>query len=70
MFCCFLTCTYNFPQDRITDHRIGFTRHNLPGFLAGDIDDIIIPKKNKSVVLKNAELKRAHFQLFGNAPFF
>ncbi len=33
--------TYNFPQDRVTDHRIGFTRHNLPGFMDGDIDDML-----------------------------
>jgi peptide chain release factor 1 len=33
--------TYNFPQDRITDHRIGKTMHNLPGVMDGDIDDLI-----------------------------
>ncbi len=41
--------TYNFPQDRLTDHRIGLTRHNLPGILDGDLDDII-------------QSLRAHFQ--------
>ncbi len=33
--------TYNFPQSRVTDHRIGFTTHNLEGVLDGDLDVII-----------------------------
>ena len=33
--------TYNFPQDRVTDHRIGKTLHNLPGVMDGDLDDLI-----------------------------
>jgi len=32
--------TYNFPQSRITDHRIGFTTHNLSGVLLGDLDEL------------------------------
>jgi peptide chain release factor 1 len=33
--------TYNFPQDRVTDHRIGKSLHNLPGVMDGDLDDLI-----------------------------
>jgi peptide chain release factor 1 len=32
--------TYNFPQNRITDHRINFTSHNLPATLDGDLDEL------------------------------
>ena len=41
--------TYNFPQDRLTDHRIGMTKHNLPGLMDGDLQDVI-------------DSLRAHFQ--------
>jgi peptide chain release factor 1 len=33
--------TYNFPQDRVTDHRIGLDLHNLPAVMAGDLDRLI-----------------------------
>ena len=33
--------TYNFPQDRVTDHRISLTKHNLPAIMDGGLDDII-----------------------------
>ncbi|MFP4496831.1 MAG: peptide chain release factor 1 [Vulcanimicrobiota bacterium] len=33
--------TYNFPQSRITDHRIGFTMHNLEGVLEGNLDPLL-----------------------------
>jgi peptide chain release factor 1 len=33
--------TYNFPQSRVTDHRIGLTTHSLPVFMDGDIQDFI-----------------------------
>jgi peptide chain release factor 1 len=32
--------TYNFPQSRVSDHRIGFTSHNLPAFLDGELDEL------------------------------
>jgi peptide chain release factor 1 len=33
--------TYNFPQNRVTDHRIGLTVHNLSAVLEGDLDQLI-----------------------------
>lgn len=33
--------TYNYPQSRITDHRIGLTTHNLPAFIGGDIQEML-----------------------------
>ena len=38
--------TYNFPQDRVTDHRIGLTVHNLPGVMDGNLDVVIDPLIN------------------------
>ena len=35
--------TYNFPQDRVTDHRIGLTVHNLPEVMNGNLDVLIDP---------------------------
>ena len=43
--------TYNFPQGRVTDHRIGFTTHDLQGFLGGDIQPMI----DALTVAENAE---------------
>lgn len=43
--------TYNFPQGRVTDHRIGFTTHDLQGFLGGDIQPMI----DALMVAENAE---------------
>ena len=34
--------TYNFPQDRLTDHRIGLTRHNLAAVMDGEIEDVLV----------------------------
>jgi peptide chain release factor 1 len=33
--------TYNFPQDRVSDHRIGLTLHNLPRILEGELDELV-----------------------------
>ena len=33
--------TYNYPQDRVTDHRINLSVHNLPGFMMGNMDEML-----------------------------
>lgn len=43
--------TYNYPQGRVTDHRIGYTMYNLPAFVDGDIQDCI----DHLIVAENAE---------------
>ncbi|MBF1103916.1 MAG: peptide chain release factor 1, partial [Solobacterium sp.] len=37
--------TYNFPQDRVTDHRIHFSRSNINAVMDGDLDDILAELK-------------------------
>ena len=49
--------TYNYPQERITDHRINYTSHNLSAFMNGDIEELI----NELIITENAEkLKEAN----------
>ena len=48
--------TYNFPDDRVTDHRIGLTVHNLPGLLEGDLDRVIEPLVNADQARRLDEL--------------
>ena len=43
--------TYNYPQGRITDHRINYTIYNLSAFMDGDIQDVI----DQLIVAENAE---------------
>jgi peptide chain release factor 1 len=47
--------TYNFPQDRITDHRIGLSCHNLPTIMEGEIDELV---KGMMAAEEEAKLKQ------------
>jgi peptide chain release factor 1 len=49
--------TYNYPQSRVTDHRIGYTQHNLPAIMNGEIDDFIEQLKIAEAAEKMAEGK-------------
>ena len=52
--------TYNFPQSRVTDHRIHFTTHNLEGVLSGELDEL-------TEALKKADQERMLEELSGQA---
>ncbi len=45
--------TYNFPQDRLTDHRLGENFHNLPAVMDGDIDDLVQALRAWGTALKD-----------------
>ena len=49
--------TYNFPQSRITDHRIGFTTHRLEQVLEGDVDELVQPLRTVDQMNKLQELE-------------
>jgi peptide chain release factor 1 len=51
--------TYNFPQSRITDHRIGFTAHNLQMFLSGEIEELIDALK----IAENTERLKENYEV-------
>lgn len=44
--------TYNFPQDRVTDHRIGRTQHGLPAYMTGAISDMLVALRAEDLRLK------------------
>jgi peptide chain release factor 1 len=50
--------TYNFPQGRVTDHRIGLTLHKLEGVLEGDLDEIVeaLLEEERARALKEVDL--------------
>ena len=51
--------TYNYPQNRVTDHRVGLTSHNLEGVVAGKLDEFVeeLQKADMEERLKEAGLK-------------
>jgi peptide chain release factor 1 len=49
--------TYNFPQNRVTDHRIEVTLYNLSNFIDGDLDPLIEPLMANDLEQKLTELK-------------
>jgi peptide chain release factor 1 len=49
--------TYNYPQGRISDHRINYTVYNLPSFMNGDIEEVIdaLIAHNQAILLQGDE---------------
>ncbi len=52
--------TYNFPQSRITDHRIGLTTHNLDGILAGDLAELTSALQRTEMAERLAEAESSN----------
>ena len=52
--------TYNYPQDRITDHRINFNVHNLPGVMEGNLDPLVEELQNREKETFLAGLESLH----------
>lgn len=52
--------TYNYPQDRVTDHRISLTRHNLDAFMNGDVEDVISALRAHDEAERLAEAQSKH----------
>jgi peptide chain release factor 1 len=52
--------TYNFPQNRITDHRINYTVYNLPAFMNGDLSELLAELQAEDLALKLKESETAH----------
>ena len=48
--------TYNFPQNRVTDHRIDLTLHNLPALIDGDLDELLDTLMTRTLEQRLAEL--------------
>jgi peptide chain release factor 1 len=49
--------TYNFPQNRVTDHRLELTLYNLSAFIDGDLDPMLDPLMNHDLETKLAALQ-------------
>ena len=48
--------TYNFPQNRVTDHRVGLTLHKLELVMEGDLDEIVQAMKAQQQQLETAQV--------------
>ncbi len=62
--------TYNFPQGRVTDHRIGLTLHRLQDVLDGDLEEIVgsLIAHNQAEKLKRSRPERAQAVSEGPEP--
>jgi peptide chain release factor 1 len=51
--------TYNFPQQRVTDHRIGLTLHRLEEILDGDLDDVVTALREADTLARLQEQQQS-----------